>query len=82
MAHPDAFPSDELAKVNVSSLGIEFVLALMHPLPARRLTASLAMSHGWIKIKTEIAKTTMAFDLSQASMNGRSQIPTGESFAA
>ncbi|KAJ5370386.1 Tetratricopeptide-like helical [Penicillium cataractarum] len=86
MAQPDIFPCGELVKLNVSSLGIDFVLAVMNPSPTERLTAKLALSHEWIKKVTETAKTPMKFDFSKTSpmnpTNENLDNPTEDQFAA
>lgn len=45
---PDIFPSDQLSANEVSQVGVEFVLSLMHPTPAGRMSAKDALQHGWI----------------------------------
>lgn len=45
---PDIFPSDQLLANEVSQFGVEFVLSLMHPTPAGRISAKDALQHRWI----------------------------------
>lgn len=85
-ANRDIFPRGELDNLNVSGLGIDFVLAVMNPRPAERLTAKLALSHEWIKKVTETAKTPIKFDFSTTSsvntINEDLDNPTEDQFAA
>lgn len=78
---PDTFPSEELANFNVSTTGIDFILALMHPLPTKRLTASSALLHGWIKSATDIDKLPIKLDPSHTSMEEKSDTLTEDNFA-
>jgi serine/threonine protein kinase len=80
--HPDTYPSDELANVKVSSLGIGFVHALMHPQPAERLTAPSALSYRWIMRKTETGNMPMAIDPPDTSIKEKTELSTGGRFAA
>ncbi|KAJ6127856.1 hypothetical protein N7471_009073 [Penicillium samsonianum] len=45
---PDIFPSNQLLANEVSQAGVEFVLCLMDPTPAGRLSAKDALHHRWI----------------------------------
>lgn len=45
---PNIFPSNQLLANEVSQLGVEFVLSLMHPTPAGRISAKDALQHSWI----------------------------------
>ncbi|KAJ5966782.1 hypothetical protein N7501_003030 [Penicillium viridicatum] len=45
---PNIFPSDRLLVNEVSQPGVEFVLSLMHPTPAGRISAKDALQHSWI----------------------------------
>jgi WD40 repeat protein len=45
----DQFPTDTLLDTGVSPLGVDFVFALMQSSPGDRLTAEVALSHGWIE---------------------------------
>lgn len=45
---PDIFPCNQLLANEVSQLGVEFVLCLMHPTPAGRMSAKDALQHRWI----------------------------------
>lgn len=86
MAQPDIFPRGELDKLNVSSLGIDFVLAVMSPRPEERPTAKLALSHDWIREVKELADTPLKFDFpktnSITSITENLDNPTGDQFAA
>ncbi|KAJ5425069.1 hypothetical protein N7465_000139 [Penicillium sp. CMV-2018d] len=45
---PNIFPSNQLLANEVSQPGVEFVLSLMHPTPAGRISAKDALQHSWI----------------------------------
>ncbi|KAJ5394929.1 uncharacterized protein N7487_009232 [Penicillium crustosum] len=45
---PNIFPSNQLLANEVSQPGVEFVLSLMHPTPAGRMSAKDALQHRWI----------------------------------
>lgn len=45
---PSIFPSNQLLANEVSKPGVEFVLSLMHPTPAGRISAKDALQHSWI----------------------------------
>ncbi|KAJ5817346.1 hypothetical protein N7447_009579 [Penicillium robsamsonii] len=45
---PNIFPCNKLLANRVSLLGVEFVLCLMDPIPARRMSARNALQHRWI----------------------------------
>ncbi|KUM60481.1 hypothetical protein ACN42_g6647 [Penicillium freii] len=45
---PNIFPSNQLLANEISQPGVEFVLSLMHPTPAGRISAKDALQHSWI----------------------------------
>ncbi|KAJ5952990.1 uncharacterized protein N7479_011403 [Penicillium vulpinum] len=45
---PNVFPSNQLSVNHVSESGVEFVLCLMHPTPAGRMSAKDALQHRWM----------------------------------
>ncbi|KXG52030.1 uncharacterized protein PGRI_083140 [Penicillium griseofulvum] len=45
---PTVFPSSRLVENQVSQIGVEFVLRLMDPTPAGRMSAKDALQHRWI----------------------------------
>ncbi|OQE36829.1 hypothetical protein PENCOP_c011G07986 [Penicillium coprophilum] len=45
---PDIFPSNQLLAYQVSQPGIEFILCLMDPIPAGRISAKDALQHRWV----------------------------------
>lgn len=46
---PGAFPSEQLLDSRFSRIEVEFIRALMHPLPGNRLAAKEALHHQWIE---------------------------------
>ncbi|KAL2840411.1 kinase-like domain-containing protein [Aspergillus pseudoustus] len=49
MKDAHSFPFAPLHEAKVSGSGVDFILALMRPLPGDRATTSAALDHGWIQ---------------------------------